>query len=55
MEKKYCITDYNKFMSEILDATIKQKGLVDIFNIYNLVKNSDLNTKLATLATKANI
>ena len=48
-----CITnyDYNKFASDILNAMIKQKGLVNTANISNLVKNFDLNTKLATLAT----
>ena len=35
-------------------AKIKQKEFVNKSNISNLVKNSDLNTKLATLATKAN-
>ena len=40
-------------MSEILDANIKEKELVDKSNISNLVKNSDLNIKLKTLATKA--
>ena len=42
-------------MSGIADAKIKQNVLVDKYNISNLAKNSDLNTKLATLATKANI
>ena len=36
-------------MSDIADAKIKQNVLVDKSNISNLVKNSDLNTKLATL------
>ena len=50
LRKKYCTTsDYNKFMSGIADAKIKQNVLVDKSNISNLVKNSDLNTKLATL------
>ena len=40
-------------MSEILDANIKEKELVDKSNISNLVKNSDLNIKLKTLGTKA--
>ena len=38
-------------MGKILDA--KVKVLIDKSNTFNLVKNSDLNTKLATLATKA--
>ena len=46
IEKKYFTTaDYNKFMSERLDAKIKQKELVNKSDISNLVKNSDLNTK----------
>ena len=32
---------------------IKEKRLLDKSNISNLNKNSDLNTKLGTLATKA--
>ena len=38
-------------MGKILDA--KVKVLIDKSNTFNLVKNSELNTKLATLATKA--
>ena len=34
-------------MSEILDAKIKQKELVNKSNISNLLKNSDLDTELA--------
>ena len=41
------------FASDVLDAKIKQKALVNISDISNLVKNSDLNSKFATLATKA--
>ena len=33
----------------------KEKTLVDKFDISNLVKNSDLNTKLATPETKAQL
>ena len=47
-------SDYNKFTSDILDAKIKQKELANKSSIYNLVKKSDLNTKLATLAQKHN-
>ena len=49
------LLDYNKFTSDIFDAKIKQKELVDKPHISNLAKNSDLNTKLATLATKAEL
>ena len=50
-----CITtsDYNNFTRKILDAKIKQNELVNKFDITNLVKDSDLNAKLGTLATKA--
>ena len=34
---------------------IKKKGLVDKSAISNLIKNSDLNVKLAALATKAEL
>ena len=54
IEKKYFTTfDYNKLTKKKkLDAKIKQKKLVDQSDISNF-NNSDLNTKLATLATKA--
>ena len=39
-------------MSNILDAKIKQKGLV---GKSHLVENSDLNTKLETKETKAEL
>ena len=39
MEEKYFTTsDYDKFLSETLDAKIKEKGLVDKPNIPNLKK-----------------
>ena len=46
---------YNKFTSEILDVMIKQKKLVNKSDISDLVKNSDLNTKLAILAVEAEL
>ena len=47
IEGKYFTTsDYNKFTSEILDAKIKQKGLVNKSDISNLVKDSDLTQNL---------
>ena len=56
IERKYFTTsDYNKFTREIIGAKIKEQGLVDKSNISNLVKNSNLNTKLAKLATKAEL
>ena len=56
IERKYFATsDCNKFMSDILDAKIKQKELANRSNISNLVKKSDLNAKLATFSTKADL
>ena len=42
-------------MSDILDAKIRQKELVNKSDISNLVKNSDLNTELVTLSSKAEL
>ena len=54
IEKKYFPTSYyNNFTSEIIDAKIKEKELGNKFNI--CLKNSDLNAKLAALATKAEL
>ena len=53
--RNFTVSDYNKFTSDILDAKIKQKELVNKSDISVLVKNSDLDTKLGTLARKANI
>ena len=42
IEGKYFTTsDYNKFMSDILDAEIKYKEIVNRSDISNLVENSD--------------
>ena len=49
--KQFTNSDYNKFTKDILDAKIKQKELLNKFDISNFVKNSDLNTKLKTIAT----
>ena len=47
IEGKYTTTfDYNNFTSDILDAKIKLKQLVNKCDISNLVKTSDLNTKV---------
>ena len=56
IEKKCFITsDYNKYTSEIFDAKIKEKVLVAKSKISNLVKNSDLSTKLPALAKTVEI
>ena len=50
MEKKYFITsdDHNKFISDILDAKVTQKKLI---NVSDLDKN--IKQDIKTLATKA--
>ena len=54
IEKKYLTTsDNNRFTSGILDAKMK-KELVYKSSISNLVKNSNWNTELETLAMKNN-
>ena len=56
IRRKYFTTSsYNKFKSDILDAKIKQKELVNKPDISNLIKNSGLIIKLTTLATKAEL
>ena len=53
---KYFTSDYNKFTSDnILDTKIKKKELVNKSVISDLVKNYDLNIKLATLVPKAQL
>ena len=53
--KYFTAADYNKFTSETFDANIKQKELVNNSYMSNIIKNSDLNINLATLATKAEL
>ena len=50
--KYFSISDYNKFLSDII-RVIRQNEIVKKADISNLVK--DLNTKLAILATKAEL
>ena len=54
-KKCFTTSDCNKFTSEILDTKTKEKGLVNKSNFSNLVKNSDLNTNFAVLATQAEL
>ena len=55
-ETKYLTTsNYNRFTAETLEAKIKEKGLINKSNIFNLVNRYDLNAKLVTLATKAEL
>ena len=48
--KYFTASDYNKFMSDILDAKIKQKALVNKSDISNLVKNSDLDKSISNIS-----
>ena len=49
------IINFTKVTKAILYAKKKEKGLLNKSDIYSPVKNSDLNTKLATLATKTKL
>ena len=51
--KYFTTSNYNKFRKEMLDAKIKEKGLLVKSDISNLVKNFDLYTKLTTQTTNA--
>ena len=53
--KHFTTSDYNKFTVEILNAKIKEKGLVDKSDISGFIDNSDLDSKIATLATEAEL
>ena len=46
----FTASDYNKYMSDILDAKIKQKALVKKSDISNLVKNSDLDKSIINIS-----
>ena len=48
-------SDYNTFTSDMVTTKIEQKELLNKSDISDLVKNSDLITKLGTLATKAEL
>ena len=47
-------SDYNKFMGKILDKIIKKK-LVNKSDSSGFIDSSDLDIKIATQATKANL
>ena len=55
IESKYITTaDYNKFTKNIVDNNIKSRNLVDK-SIARSVNNDDLDRKVATLVTKAEL
>ena len=41
--KYFATSDYNKFNGEILNKKIKRNKLVNKFNIFNFIDNSDLD------------
>ena len=56
MEGKYfTISDYNKFIYELLDAKINAKELVLKDDVSGFIDNSDLHRNIATIATKAEV
>ena len=56
IESKYITTaDYNKFPKNIVANKIKNEGLVDQFLIDGFIKNADLDKKVVTLGTKADL
>ena len=52
--KFFTTSGYNKFASEIVKAKIKN-GVVDEYDIFEFIKNSDLDKKIATLAVNAEL
>ena len=56
MKKKNVTTsDYNKFTNDVLDVKTRKKTLVNECNIFRLIDKSDLDKKIATLATKSEL
>ena len=56
MESKYITAaDYNKFTKDIVDNSINCNNSVDKAAIVGFINNTDLDTKVATLATKAEL
>ena len=54
IEFKYFITsDYNKFMSNVLDTKIKEKKLVNESNTSIFINNSDLDKKNNNTSNKS--
>ena len=51
----FTTSDYKTFTSDMLDAKIKKIELITKSDIFNVIKNSNINTKLATLAAKAEL
>ena len=56
MENKYITTaDYNKFTNDIFTNKIKSKGSVNKSANAGSIDNADLDNKIATVATKAEL
>ena len=54
-KKKVTTSDYNKFTNDVLDVKRRKKTLVNECNIFRLIDKSDLDKKIATLATKSEL
>ena len=56
LNQKYFTTfDYNKLRNEIIDNKINEKELAKKTDISEFIENTNLNNKIATLATKAEL
>ena len=53
--KCFTAPDYNRFTGQILDAKIKERGLVDKSAVAGFIDNADLNKKVVTIVTKAEL
>ena len=53
--KYFTRSDYNKFTGEILNAKIKEQGLVDKSDIFGFIENSNLDKKIERLVGKAEL
>ena len=54
-DKCFSLSDHNKFLSDILNAKVKEKELVHKSYISGFVDNFDLDKKIGTLAAKAEL
>ena len=56
LNQKYFTTfDYNKLRNEIIDNKINEKELAKKTDISEFIENTNLNNKIATFATKAEL
>ena len=53
--KYFTKSDYKKFMGKTRDSKIKERRFVDKSDLSGFIDHSDLDKKMATLATKTKI